>query len=69
MVGAGRVYRPAALSSDTWFGCHAKEWVLGAWKDPRTLESTMEVIGDLLTFGVLVAVGLVGLAVLARTTH
>jgi len=29
----------------------------------------MEVIGDLLTFGVLVAVGLVGLAVLARTTQ
>jgi hypothetical protein len=29
----------------------------------------MEVIGDLLAFLALVAVGLVGLAVLARTTH
>jgi hypothetical protein len=32
------------------------------------LESTMEVIWDLLTFLALVTVGLVGLAMLARTT-
>jgi hypothetical protein len=38
-------------------------------KDLRMLESTMEVIGDLLTFLALVTVGLVVLAVLARTTH
>jgi hypothetical protein len=38
-------------------------------KELRMLESTMEVIGDLLTFLALVTVGLVVLAVLARTTH
>ena len=36
-------------------------------KDPGMLESTMEVIGDLLVFVVLVAVGLVGLGLLVRT--
>ena len=43
--------------------------VLAAWKDLRMLESTMEVIWDLVAFLALVAVGLVGLAALARTTH
>jgi hypothetical protein len=38
-------------------------------EDLRMLESTMEVIGDLLTFLALVTVGLVVLAVVARTTH
>jgi hypothetical protein len=33
------------------------------------LESAMELIGDLLIFLALVAVGLVGLSMLARTTH
>jgi hypothetical protein len=33
------------------------------------LESTMELIWDLLAFLALVAVGLVGLGVLARTSH
>jgi hypothetical protein len=38
-------------------------------EDLRMLESTMKVIGDLLTFLALVTVGLVVLAVMARTTH
>jgi hypothetical protein len=33
------------------------------------LESTMDVVGDLLVFVVLVAIGLVGLGLLARTMH
>jgi hypothetical protein len=50
-----------------WLPCQG--WGLAAWKHLRMLESTMEVIWDLLAFLALVAAGLVGLGVLARISH
>ena len=66
---AGGDYPVAATGANRRKVSCPPEWVSTASKQilQGMQESAMEVVGDLLVFLVLVAVGLVGLGVLART--